>query len=77
MHVYQHAQGGKRFQEAGCRPEQGEAEVEEAQSDAANQDTCLGPIVDTSPPPPVAAQSHGAVDTVEASSAFAPRWTFR
>lgn len=29
------------------------------------------------PPPPVAAQSHGAVDTVEASSAFAPRWTFR
>lgn len=40
MHVYQHAQGGKRFQEAGCRPEQGEAEAEEAQSDATNQDTC-------------------------------------
>lgn len=32
MYVYQHAQGGKRLQEAGCRPEQGEAEAEEAQS---------------------------------------------
>lgn len=32
--VYQHAQGGKRLQEAGCRPEQGEAEAEESQSDA-------------------------------------------
>lgn len=30
--VYQHAQGGKRLQEAGCRPEQGEAEAEESQS---------------------------------------------
>lgn len=32
MYVYQYAQGGKRLQEAGCRPEQGEAEAEEAQS---------------------------------------------
>ena len=38
--VYQHAQGGKRLQEAGCRPEQGEAEAEESQSNATNQDTC-------------------------------------
>lgn len=38
--VYKHAQGGKRFQEAGCRPEQGVAEAEESQSDATNQDTC-------------------------------------
>ncbi len=30
--VYQHAQGGKRLHEAGCRPEQGEAEAEESQS---------------------------------------------
>lgn len=34
IYVYQHAQGGKRLQEAGCRPEQGEAEAEEEQSDA-------------------------------------------
>lgn len=34
--VYQHAQGGKRLHEAGCRPEEGEAEAEESQSKAAN-----------------------------------------
>lgn len=39
--VYQHAQGGKRLQEAGCRPEEGVAEAEESQSNATYQDTCF------------------------------------
>lgn len=34
IYVYQHTQGGKRLQEAGWGPEQGEAEAEEEQSDA-------------------------------------------
>lgn len=48
IHVYQHTQGGKRLQEAGWRPEQGEAEAEEEQSDATITPThtlthkCLG-----------------------------------
>lgn len=43
--VYQHAQGGKRLQEAGGRPEQGVAEAEESQSNATiktNANTTVG-----------------------------------
>lgn len=36
--VYQHVQGGKRLHEAGCRPEEGDAEAEESQSEATDQD---------------------------------------
>lgn len=41
--LYQHAQGGKRLHEAGGRPEHGDAEAEESESNAAYQDTCKLP----------------------------------